>query len=264
MMDPETFCQSESDQMSPDETQSPLDLIDTGKGLKVQTTTPHLVSLGSGRLSVAITLLPLKEVPGVTRIGREEAVIPQDIPIQGTEHCVITLDPYSNLCSQDGVAVTSPVPLIQVSYLDHLEAKVLFVLEAKVLFVLEAKVLFVLEAKVLFVLEAKVLFVLEAKVLFVLETKVLFVLEAKVLFVLEAKVLFVLEAKVLFLLEAKVLFVLEAKVLFLLEAKVLFVLEAKVLFLLEAKVLSQRVIENKRYEEGRAEGKRYKELESSW
>lgn len=39
----------------------PLDLIDTGKGLKVQTATPHLVSLGSGRLSVAITLLPLKE-----------------------------------------------------------------------------------------------------------------------------------------------------------------------------------------------------------
>lgn len=39
----------------------PLDLIDTGKALKVQTTAPHLVSLGSGRLSVAITLLPLKE-----------------------------------------------------------------------------------------------------------------------------------------------------------------------------------------------------------
>lgn len=47
----------------------PLDLIDTGKGLKVQTATPHLVSLGSGRLSVAITLLPLKEgkTPGETR-----------------------------------------------------------------------------------------------------------------------------------------------------------------------------------------------------
>lgn len=39
----------------------PLDLIDTGKGLKVQTAAPHLVSLGSGRLSVAITVLPLKE-----------------------------------------------------------------------------------------------------------------------------------------------------------------------------------------------------------
>lgn len=39
----------------------PLDLIDTGKGLKVQTDKPHLVSLGSGRLSTAITLLPLEE-----------------------------------------------------------------------------------------------------------------------------------------------------------------------------------------------------------
>uniref|UniRef100_A0A452IKN7 PH domain-containing protein n=1 Tax=Gopherus agassizii TaxID=38772 RepID=A0A452IKN7_9SAUR len=40
---------------------SPLDLIDMGKGLKVQTDKPHLVSLGSGRLSTAITLLPLGE-----------------------------------------------------------------------------------------------------------------------------------------------------------------------------------------------------------
>nr|XP_036848806.1 pleckstrin homology-like domain family B member 1 isoform X13 [Manis javanica] len=39
----------------------PLDLIETGKGLKVQTDKPHLVSLGSGRLSTAITLLPLEE-----------------------------------------------------------------------------------------------------------------------------------------------------------------------------------------------------------
>lgn len=39
----------------------PLDLIETGKGLKVQTDKPHLVSLGSGRLSTAITLVPLEE-----------------------------------------------------------------------------------------------------------------------------------------------------------------------------------------------------------
>ncbi|XP_055737510.1 pleckstrin homology-like domain family B member 1 isoform X9 [Salvelinus fontinalis] len=120
--DPETLCKPESDQMSPDEPQSPLDLIDTGKCLKVQTATPHLVSLGSGRLSVAITLLPLKE--GVTRIGREDAVVPQDITIQGVgieaEHCiiintsgVIILDPCGNLCSLDGVPVTSTVPLTQ-------------------------------------------------------------------------------------------------------------------------------------------------------
>ncbi|KAM6971668.1 pleckstrin homology-like domain family B member 2 isoform 4-T4 [Tautogolabrus adspersus] len=123
IMDSEMMFQPESDQMSPIEPKSPpLDLIDTGKGLKVQTATPHLVSLGSGRLSVAITLLPLKE--GVTRIGREDAPIPQDITIQGpgveAEHClifneggVVTLDPCGNLCSLDGVQVTVPTPLTQ-------------------------------------------------------------------------------------------------------------------------------------------------------
>ncbi|KAM9337526.1 pleckstrin homology-like domain family B member 2 [Symphorus nematophorus] len=123
IMDSEMIFQPESDQMSPVEPKSPpLDLIDTGKGLKVQTATPHLVSLGSGRLSVAITLLPLKE--GVTRIGREDAPIPQDITIQGpgieAEHCliineggVVTLDPCNHLCSLDGVQVTVPTPLTQ-------------------------------------------------------------------------------------------------------------------------------------------------------
>ncbi|XP_029979360.1 pleckstrin homology-like domain family B member 2 [Sphaeramia orbicularis] len=123
IMDSERMFQPESDQMSPTEPKSPpLDLIDTGKGLKVQTATPHLVSLGSGRLSVAITVLPLKE--GVTRIGREDAPIPQDITIQGpgieAEHClifneggVVTLDPCGHLCSLDGVQVTVPTPLTQ-------------------------------------------------------------------------------------------------------------------------------------------------------
>nr|XP_046227578.1 pleckstrin homology-like domain family B member 2 isoform X2 [Scatophagus argus] len=121
--DSEMMFQPESDQMSPGESKSPpLDLIDTGKGLKVQTATPHLVSLGSGRLSVAITVLPLKE--GVTRIGREDAAVPQDITIQGpgieAEHClisneggVVTLDPCGHLCSLDGVQVTVPTPLTQ-------------------------------------------------------------------------------------------------------------------------------------------------------
>ncbi|KAM8822747.1 pleckstrin homology-like domain family B member 2 isoform 3-T3 [Spinachia spinachia] len=115
--------QPESDQISPLELKSPpLDLIDTGKGLKVQTAAPHLVSLGSGRLSVAITLLPLKD--GVTRIGREDAPTPQDITIQGAgveaEHClivneggVVTLDPCGHLCSLDGAQVTVPTPLTQ-------------------------------------------------------------------------------------------------------------------------------------------------------
>ncbi|XP_061821456.1 pleckstrin homology-like domain family B member 2 isoform X4 [Nerophis lumbriciformis] len=122
IMDSDMMSQPESDQMPPEPKAAPLDLIDTGKGLKVQTAKPHLVSLGSGRLSVAITLLPLKE--GVTRIGREDAPIPQDITIQGpgieAEHClifneggVVTLDPCGHLCSLDGVQVTVPTPLTQ-------------------------------------------------------------------------------------------------------------------------------------------------------
>eukprot|EP00066_Takifugu_rubripes_P016879 XP_011606145.1 PREDICTED: pleckstrin homology-like domain family B member 1 isoform X2 [Takifugu rubripes] len=100
----------------------PLDLIDTGKGVKVQTAKPHLVSLGSGRLSIAITVLPLKE--GVTRIGTDTAPVPQDIIVQGpgieAEHCliineggVVTLDPCGHLCSLDGAHVTVPTPLTQ-------------------------------------------------------------------------------------------------------------------------------------------------------
>ncbi|XP_056868473.1 pleckstrin homology-like domain family B member 2 isoform X3 [Takifugu flavidus] len=100
----------------------PLDLIDTGKGVKVQTAKPHLVSLGSGRLSIAITVLPLKE--GVTRIGTDTAPVPQDIIVQGpgieAEHCliineggVVTLDPCGHLCSLDGAHVMVPTPLTQ-------------------------------------------------------------------------------------------------------------------------------------------------------
>ncbi|CAL9684241.1 unnamed protein product [Knipowitschia caucasica] len=97
---------------------TPLDLIDTGKGLKFQAERPHLVSLGSGRLSTAITLLPLPE--GRTTLGHG----PMDINIQGPgvseQHCyienrcgVITLHPCGNLCSVDGLQVTQPVRLSQ-------------------------------------------------------------------------------------------------------------------------------------------------------
>ncbi|XP_049323188.1 pleckstrin homology-like domain family B member 1 isoform X10 [Astyanax mexicanus] len=97
---------------------TPLDLIETGNGLKVQAERPHLVSLGSGRLSVAITLLPLPE--GRTTLGHGA----MDINIQGpgvtAQHCfienkagVITLHPCGNQCSMDGFPVTKPVRLSQ-------------------------------------------------------------------------------------------------------------------------------------------------------
>ncbi|XP_076869638.1 pleckstrin homology-like domain family B member 2 [Brachyhypopomus gauderio] len=127
LVDTETDCtdnilRPESAQNLETSKSPPLDLIDTGKGLKVQTATPHLVSLGSGRLSVAITVLPLKE--GTTRIGRDDAPVPQDITIEGPgielEHClienrggVITLDPCGNLCLLDGVPVTKPTQMTQ-------------------------------------------------------------------------------------------------------------------------------------------------------
>ncbi|XP_007456366.1 PREDICTED: pleckstrin homology-like domain family B member 1 isoform X1 [Lipotes vexillifer] len=96
----------------------PLDLIETGKGLKVQTDKPHLVSLGSGRLSTAITLLPLEE--GRTVIGSAA----RDISLQGLglapEHCYIenlrgtlTLYPCGNACSIDGLLVRQPTRLTQ-------------------------------------------------------------------------------------------------------------------------------------------------------
>nr|XP_030694292.1 pleckstrin homology-like domain family B member 1 isoform X2 [Globicephala melas] len=96
----------------------PLDLIETGKGLKVQTDKPHLVSLGSGRLSTAITLLPLEE--GRTVIGSAA----RDISLQGLglapEHCYIenlrgtlTLYPCGNACTIDGLLVRQPTRLTQ-------------------------------------------------------------------------------------------------------------------------------------------------------
>nr|XP_055055354.1 pleckstrin homology-like domain family B member 1 isoform X16 [Misgurnus anguillicaudatus] len=97
---------------------TPLDLIETGKTLKVQAERPHLVSLGSGRLSTAITLLPLPE--GKTTLGHGNT----DINIQGPGvaalHCyienvggVITMYPCGNQCSMDGLPVTKPVRLTQ-------------------------------------------------------------------------------------------------------------------------------------------------------
>ncbi|NXY25148.1 PHLB1 protein, partial [Atrichornis clamosus] len=120
---------------------SPLDLIDTGKGLKVQTEKPHLVSLGSGRLSTAITLLPLEEgeCQGVSRghAGDRRTEAPSllagrttigtaatDIVLQGPglvpQHCYIenvrgtlTLHPCGNACAIDGVPLRRPMHLTQ-------------------------------------------------------------------------------------------------------------------------------------------------------
>ncbi|XP_037323124.2 pleckstrin homology-like domain family B member 1 isoform X3 [Pungitius pungitius] len=97
---------------------TPLDLLENGKSLKVQAERPHLVSLGSGRLSTAITLLPLLE--GRTTLGSGAT----DIPLQGhgiaDHHCYIenqadsiTLYPCGNQCCVDGLPITKPFRLTQ-------------------------------------------------------------------------------------------------------------------------------------------------------
>ncbi|XP_047463212.1 pleckstrin homology-like domain family B member 1 isoform X2 [Mugil cephalus] len=97
---------------------TPLDLIETGKSLKVQAERPHLVSLGSGRLSTAITLLPLPE--GRTTLGSEGTDIPLQGPGIAAQHCYIenhagsiTLFPCGNQCSVDGVHISKPYRLTQ-------------------------------------------------------------------------------------------------------------------------------------------------------
>ncbi|NXH54918.1 PHLB1 protein, partial [Rhabdornis inornatus] len=92
--------------------------LDAGKGLKVQTEKPHLVSLGSGRLSTAITLLPLEE--GRTTIGTAATDIVLQGPGLAPQHCYIenvrgtlTLHPCGNACTIDGVTLQQPTHLTQ-------------------------------------------------------------------------------------------------------------------------------------------------------
>ncbi|XP_012057826.1 PREDICTED: pleckstrin homology-like domain family B member 1 [Atta cephalotes] len=96
-----------------------LEVHETGRALRVQTETPHLVSMGSGRLSTAVTLHPLPE--GKITIGSNRDA---DILVAGTGvesmHCaiennngVVTLFPINGNTFIDGVAINSPVRLAQ-------------------------------------------------------------------------------------------------------------------------------------------------------
>ncbi|KAL0993784.1 hypothetical protein UPYG_G00113890 [Umbra pygmaea] len=97
---------------------TPLDVIETGKSLRFQAERPHLVSLGSGRLSTAITLLPLQE--GRTTLGSGNTDISLHGPGIAAQHCYIenragciTLNPCGNQCSMDGLPISKPVRLSQ-------------------------------------------------------------------------------------------------------------------------------------------------------
>ncbi|XP_011875378.1 PREDICTED: pleckstrin homology-like domain family B member 1 isoform X1 [Vollenhovia emeryi] len=96
-----------------------LEVHEAGRALRVQTETPHLVSMGSGRLSTAVTLHPLPE--GKITLGSNRDA---DILVAGTGvepvHCaiennngVVTLYPINGNTFVDGVSTNSPVRLAQ-------------------------------------------------------------------------------------------------------------------------------------------------------
>ncbi|XP_029052239.1 pleckstrin homology-like domain family B member 1 isoform X1 [Osmia bicornis bicornis] len=96
-----------------------LEVREAGRALRVQTEAPHLVSMGSGRLSTAVTLHPLPE--GKLTLGSSRDA---DIAVVGTGvesiHCaienkngVVTLHPINGNTAVDGVPINSPVRLAQ-------------------------------------------------------------------------------------------------------------------------------------------------------
>ncbi|XP_042881409.1 pleckstrin homology-like domain family B member 1 isoform X3 [Penaeus japonicus] len=95
---------------------------DEGGAVKVATDRPHLVSMGGGRLSTAVTLHPINEGRTVLGVGGM-GVVP-DIVVMGTgveaEHCtldhaggVVTLTPTGGIVAIDGLKITTPTRLTQ-------------------------------------------------------------------------------------------------------------------------------------------------------
>lgn len=107
-------------------TEEPINGVDVrehGNALRVATNTPHLVSLGTGRLSTAVTLHPIKQ--GRVTIGSDPTC---DIYVLGTgvasvhcrvenSHGVVTLYPLSGSTLLDGLPVDKPTRLSQGSML---------------------------------------------------------------------------------------------------------------------------------------------------
>ncbi|XP_060573136.1 pleckstrin homology-like domain family B member 1 isoform X3 [Ruditapes philippinarum] len=102
--------------------QEQVQITESENVVKVQSDQPHLVSVGSGRFSTAVTILPLQQ--GRTNIGTTDADTHPDIAITGTgvetEHCyienqdgVITLVPIAKQCYMDGTLVAMPTRLAQ-------------------------------------------------------------------------------------------------------------------------------------------------------
>nr|KAI8734647.1 CAunnamed protein product [Biomphalaria glabrata] len=102
--------------------QDQVAVTETNNAVKVRAGEPHLVSLGSGRLSTAVTILPLSQ--GLTRIGTKYARVPQDILLEGSgiqdEHCILENDngliifhPIGQRCVVDNMLISGPIKLSQ-------------------------------------------------------------------------------------------------------------------------------------------------------
>lgn len=99
-----------------------LAVTELGSALKFETDEPHFVSLGGGRLSIGVTLCPIKR--GKTVIGVSTDTCKPDIQLRGKgiepEHCTaeyngdaVVLYPKAALCSVDGIPISEPTRLPQ-------------------------------------------------------------------------------------------------------------------------------------------------------
>ncbi|KAJ7351842.1 hypothetical protein OS493_035325 [Desmophyllum pertusum] len=99
-----------------------LAVTELGSALKFETDEPHFVSLGGGRLSIGVTLCPIKK--GKTVIGVLTETCKPDIQLRGKgiepEHCTVeyngdavVLYPKAELCSVDGIPISEPTRLPQ-------------------------------------------------------------------------------------------------------------------------------------------------------
>ncbi|XP_065056409.1 pleckstrin homology-like domain family B member 1 isoform X1 [Rhopilema esculentum] len=99
-----------------------LDVTDLGSAVKLETKQPHFVSLGGGRLSVGVSIIPIKK--GNTVVGLSDEVCKPDLEVQGngvvSNHCmveydgdVVVLHPGNGHVSVDGIPITEATRLPQ-------------------------------------------------------------------------------------------------------------------------------------------------------
>jgi len=99
-----------------------LDFTDMGTAVKLETKQPHFVSLGGGRLSIGVSIIPIKK--GSTVVGLNDEYAKPDLEVKGngivSNHCtveydgdVVVLHPGNGHVSVDGVPITEATRLPQ-------------------------------------------------------------------------------------------------------------------------------------------------------